>query len=88
MTSLTQERNYIPIDIETRYHSCLRKTESNWPIKKISFFYHVKRSSLYRWINIFDGTKESLLDKSHKPKSDHPNKLKADISFYKFLSKN
>lgn len=79
MIIVAQERNYIPIDIETRYHSCLRRVESNWPIKKILSFYHVKRSSLYRWINIFDGTKESLLDESHKPKSDHPNKIKAEI---------
>lgn len=27
----------------------------------------------------FNGTKESLEDKSHRPLSDHPNKLKAEI---------
>jgi len=79
MNIVAQERNYIPIDIDTRYHSCLRRNESNWPIKKILSFYHVKRASLYRWLNIFDGTKESLFDETHKPKSDHPNKLKAEI---------
>lgn len=79
MSILALERNYIPIDIETRLHACLRRTVSEWPIRKILSFYHIKRSSLYRWLKRFDGSKESLLDKSHKPLSDHPNKLKADI---------
>lgn len=79
MSILALERNYIPIDIETRLHACLRRTVSKWPIRKILSFYHIKRSSLYRWLNRFDGNKESLLDKSHKPLSDHPNKLKAEI---------
>ena len=26
-----------------------------------------------RWNKKFDGTKESLVDKSHKPKTQHPN---------------
>lgn len=79
MNILALERNYIPIDIETRLHACLRRTVSDWPIRKIISFYHIKRSSLYRWLKRFDGTKDSLMDHSHKPLSDHPNKLKADI---------
>ncbi len=35
--------------------------------------YHISKSSLLRWNKKFDGTKESLLDKSHKPLSKHPN---------------
>ena len=79
MNILTLERNYLPIDIETKYHACNRRLISNWPIKKILSFYHVKRPSLYRWIKQFDGTKESLLEHSHKPLSDHPNILKSEI---------
>ncbi len=79
MDILTQERNYIPVDIETKLHACLRRTVSSWPIRKILSFYHVKRSSLYRWLKRFDGSKESLLNRSHRPLSDHPNKLKANI---------
>ena len=79
MSILTLERNYIPIDIETKFHACMRRIVSLWPIRKILSFYHIKRSSLYRWLKRFDGSKESLLDKSHKPLSDHPNKLKEDI---------
>ncbi len=79
MNILTPERNYIPIDIQTRLHACKRRLISKWPISKILSFYHVKRSSLYRWLGRYDGTDESLLDHSHRPKSDHPNKLKEDI---------
>ena len=79
MSFLALERNYIPIDIETRLHACLRRTVSDWPIRKILSFYHIKRSSLYRWLKRFNGTQDSLLDLSHRPLSDHPNKLKADI---------
>lgn len=79
MNILAQERNYIPIDIDTRYHACSRRVVSSWSIKRIMSFYHVKRSSLYRWLKRFDGTKESLHDISHKPLSQHPNKLKEDV---------
>lgn len=79
MDILALERNYIPIDIDTRLHACLRRTVSKWPIRRILSFYHIKRSSLYRWLKRFDGQKESLLDKSHRPLSDHPNKLKSEV---------
>ena len=29
--------------------------------------------SLYRWNLLYDGTNESITDKSHKPLSKHPN---------------
>lgn len=79
MSILASERNYIPIDIDTRFHACERRVVSSWPIRKILSFYHVKRSSLYRWLKRFDGSKESLIDKTHRPISDHPRKLKSEI---------
>ena len=47
MNILAQERNYLPIDIETKYQCCLRRKKSKWSIKKILSYYHVKRSSLF-----------------------------------------
>lgn len=79
MNILTPERNYIPIDFHTRLQACKRRVISKRPIRKILSFYHVKRSSLYRWLGRYDGTDESLLDQSHRPKSNHPNKLKSDV---------
>lgn len=79
MNILSFNRNYIPVDFETKLHCCKRRFESNWPIRKILSFYHVKRSSLYRWFKRYDGTDESLYDKSHKPLSNHPNSLKEEV---------
>ena len=35
--------------------------------------YHISGISLWRWDKKYDGTPESLLDKSHRPISRHPN---------------
>ena len=75
MVIVSQERNYIPIDLGTRLNVCKRIKESHWKISKACSFYHVKRSSVFRWLKKFDGSKESLMDKSHKPKSPHPKTL-------------
>lgn len=79
MSIISYERNYLPVDIQTKYHACLRRVESLWPIKKILSFYHVKRQSLYRWLKVFDGTIESLYEKSHRPKTKHPSSIKDDV---------
>ena len=34
--------------------------------------YHISRTSLWRWNKKYDGNKESLEDKSHRPLSKHP----------------
>ena len=44
-----------------------------------SVLFHAKRSSLFRWLEKFDGSKESLIDKSHKPLTPHPRTLSEDI---------
>ena len=43
------------------------------PKIKICNRYHIHISTLNRWIRQYDGTKESLENKSHKPLSPHPN---------------
>lgn len=35
--------------------------------------YHVSKASLMRWNKAYDGTKESLMNKSHRPLTQHPN---------------
>ena len=35
--------------------------------------YHISKASLMRWNKLYDGTKESLMPKSHRPHSQHPN---------------
>ncbi len=53
--------------------------KSHWTIKDICRKYHISKASLMRWMKKFDGTKESLLDASKKPKSIHP-KAKSHIN--------
>ena len=79
MDIVSYERNYIPIDLNTRFHACKRKNESHWKTSKVCSFYHVKRSSLFRWLKKFDGSEDSLKDESHKPKSPHPRTLSEEI---------
>ena len=35
--------------------------------------YHISKASLMRWNKLYDGTRESLIPKSHRPHTPHPN---------------
>ena len=35
--------------------------------------YHISKASLMRWNKRFNGSRESLADKSHRPHTPHPN---------------
>lgn len=49
--------------------------------------YNVERASIYRWMKRYDGTLESLKDRSHRPHS-HPNQhTKEEISQIKRMRK-
>lgn len=72
MASITQNLRYLPHTIETRYHAV--KTYRNGA--SVSFIcrrYKVSKASLMRWNKRFDGTKDSLRDKAHRPLTAHPN---------------
>lgn len=67
-----QSKRYLPHELSTKVQSVnlYRNT------KDISFVcrrYHISKASLMRWNKQYDGTKESLMPKSHRPKSTHPN---------------
>lgn len=67
-----QSKRYLPHELSTKVQSVnlYRNT------KDISFVcrrYHISKASLMRWNKQYDGTKESLMPKSHSPKSTHPN---------------
>ena len=75
MNNIITEKNkkrYLPHEINTRkyavemYRNC---GDINYVCRK----YHISRTSLWRWNKKYDGTKESITDKSHKPKRRHPN---------------
>ena len=44
---------------------------------KAAIRYHLNRQYIYRWRNRYDGTLQSLADRSHRPHS-HPNQHTAE----------
>ena len=72
MNSITQNKRYCPHEITTKEYSVKLYRET----KDVSFVcrrYKVSKASLMRWNNLYDGTRESLIPKSHRPKTPHPN---------------
>ncbi len=67
-----ENEKYLPHDIDIKYNACKMYQECQ-DIKAVCQKYSISRTSLYRWLNRFNGTKESLMDKSHKPKTKHLN---------------
>ena len=65
-------KRYLPHELKTRIHA----VSMYYNCKDIGYVcrkYHISRYSLWRWLKKYDGTVESLMDKSHRPKSNHPN---------------
>lgn len=72
MNTITHSQRYLPHEINTKYHA-VKLYRSGVGISFVTRRYHISKSSLLRWNKKFDGTKESLFDKSHKPQTLHPN---------------
>lgn len=64
-------KRYLPHDLKTK-ESAVKTYLNNGDIEYTCRKYHISRYSLWRWVKKYDGTKESLEDKSHKPKTRHP----------------
>ena len=67
-----KSKRYLPHELKTRENAVKTYRNGN-SIEYVCRKYHISRTSLYRWNKKYDGTKESLIDKSHKPLSPHPN---------------
>lgn len=72
MTSISQTQRYIPHELNTKYYAT-KLYRSGYSVSFVCRRYKISKSSLMRWNKKFDGTKQSLKDKSHKPLSPHPN---------------
>lgn len=87
MKSISQNKRYCPHEISTKINSVKLYRET----KDLSFVcrrYHISKASLMRWNKLYDGTKESLIPKSHRPHTPHPNahtqeELKWICDFYR-----
>ena len=72
MDSIAHNKRYLPHEITTKTNAVKLYRQT----KDIGFVcrrYHISKSSLMRWNKQYDGTKESLLPKSHRPHTPHPN---------------
>ena len=81
MNSITQNTRYLPHDLNTRFYACKiysNRKNNHYKTRDILRKYHISKSSLMRWMRKFDGTKESLIDLSKRPKTAHPNSHTAD----------
>ena len=76
MNSLNEKneknKRYLPHSLNTKIHAVKLYRNGN-SISYVCRKYHISRTSLYRWNKKYDGTDESLIDKSHKPINRHPN---------------
>ncbi len=72
MNSITQNKRYLPHEITTKVNSVKLYRQT----KDIGFVcrrYHISKASLMRWNKQYDGSRESLTPKSHRPHTQHPN---------------
>lgn len=67
-----KNKRYLPHEVATKVYSVklYRQTKD---IDLVCRRYHISKASLMRWNKLYDGTKESLIPKSHRPHSQHPN---------------
>ena len=72
MEIITQNKRYLPHEISTKLHA-VETYRNNGDISYVCRKYHCSKASLMRWNKQYDGTKESLFSKSHRPHSPHPN---------------
>lgn len=72
MNSIAQTKRYLPHEISTKINS-VNLYRSTKDICFVCRRYHISKASLMRWNRQYDETKESLLPKSHKPHTPHPN---------------
>jgi len=72
MKIISQSQRYYPHELITKLNAVILYRNGN-PISFVCRRYKISKASLMRWNKKFDGSKESLIDKSHKPHSRHPN---------------
>ena len=72
MEIISHSQRYYPHDLNTKFYAVQLYRKGN-PISFVCRRYKISKASLMRWNKKFDGTKESLIDKSHKPHTTHPN---------------
>lgn len=92
LTTKTSIKEVFPmskiITQKLKYKQSVIKYSFKFGVSNASRKFNENRRTIYRWIKRYDGTLESLKDKSHKPKS-HPNEhTKEEIKLIKNYKNN
>lgn len=72
MDIITHNRRYLPHEFSTKLNS-VKLYRLSGDISFVCRRYHISKSSLMRWNRRYDGTPESLENKSHRPHTKHPS---------------
>ena len=71
MEHYSTKKRSCPHQIQIRAADLFRQTHDvEYGMRK----HHVSRASVYRWNKQYDGTREFIENKSHKPKKQHPQR--------------
>lgn len=71
MSIIPHQKRYLPHEIGTRIHA-VTLYRSAKDIEFVCRRYKISKASLMRWNKRYDGTPESLADRSHRPHTVHP----------------
>ena len=72
MESIAHKKRYLQHELTTKIHA-VKLYQKEQDIQFVCRRYHISKASLMRWNKLYDGTDESLVPKSHRPKTAHPN---------------
>lgn len=72
MSIITHSQRYLPHTLDTRFYA-VKLYRGGSSVQFVCRRYHISKASLMRWNKRFDGSRESLTDRSHRPHSPHPN---------------
>ena len=67
-----KKQRYLPHDLSTRYYA-VKLYRAGHSIRFVCRRHKISKASLMRWNKRFDGTRQSLADKSHRPHTAHPS---------------
>lgn len=65
--------SHLPHDVTTKLHAVCTYRNNNCSVNFVCRKYHISKASLMRWNHLYNGNKESLIAKSHRPLTPHPN---------------
>lgn len=72
MNNITHSQRYLPHELNTKYYAVLLY-RTGVGVSFVCRRYEISKSSLLHWNKKFSDSKDSLVDKSHRPHAKHPN---------------